>query len=1297
MNQRKLLVIASVLSGAIALLACTLLIVLWFWIESDTSLATAVQQSSRFLPTGQSLVAKDVRGSVRYGGHIGILRWEKNGLVVEASQVELAWEPVALFNRRLQLDRLRIGRLSIDDKSPPTGAAPLDNFILPFQVDLKFSIDQFSWVGLGKPSEISASGLAGAYQFDGTLHEIKLDRSTFAQGQYRGKAGLLARAPLTLDIQLTGEVNAPILGKTEPLPLTALLTARGNLAGRNELLDVAGSLRPVKTISGVSQTMQAKLMAQISPWSDQPLVRGAAEFESLNLAILWPQAPQTSLTGAARIQPASTGTNPTSTPANWQAKVNFTNQLSGAWDRGRLPIDTAQAEFSFNGGQWLVQSLSASTAGGTVTGTGQMTSTTDSNVPISDRRGWTLQATLQNINTASLHTQMAAARVDGTVTANTIGSAIAFETQLKPSARQPDASRLRGLQLKLLSTSGRYQDNLLSLKTLKLQTTDALLEGDIDVQVNSRASRGSLALTMPGGHASVRGDISANSGAGEFAVQVSDASRALRWLDALPEAASSLSPFRGFSAQGNGELKGSWSGGWQGNSQAVTADLKIPRLDIVASGGQTGQSTSLRNLQVDLSGKLSDFALGASGELTGTSRSFNVQMQSRGSRKSHGDWQASISRAKLQMKDQHQPSAWEIETRRPIAIGWTNSATSSLLQVAPGEANVTGPIPGSAALVWQAVLFKTFANRSELETKGQFLGVPLGWLESLGNTQLASSGLKSDLVFDGEWAVLAADKLSAIVSLKRRSGDVSVLANIGTGTLVSAGVKDAQLTLNANGEALRARFRWDSERAGFAEAEFNTTLIRSRNEWRWPANAPLTGTVKAKLPEVGVWSLLAPPGWRIRGTMDANIDLTGTRSDPLWSGTLNADNLAIRSVADGIEFSNGRLRSTLNGQRLNIDEFSLKGVDAGISGERPGGSLTATGYAQWLADGSAASSALSKIKIEISAQAQSLRVSARADRRLAVTGNLQVRLLDSNLNIRGALKADQGLFILPDENTPSLGGDVVIKRSAGSTAPPPVGFNGTPALPFSVSPTGKRTIPDIVIALDMGSDFQVQGRGLKTRLAGTLNLVSSAQSGGLPRLAGSLNTVRGTYKAYGQLLDIEEGVLRFNGPVDNPSLDILAIRPNLTVRVGVQISGTALSPRVRLYAEPEMPEAQKLAWLVLGRSAASGGAESAVLQQAALALLGGNGKGLSGGLASALGLDELSYRGAASNTDGSTSAAAVTLGKRFSSNFYVAYERSVAGTLGTVFIFYELSKRFTLRAQAGELSAIDLIFTLAYD
>jgi translocation and assembly module TamB len=237
---------------------------------------------------------------------------------------------------------------------------------------------------------------------------------------------------------------------------------------------------------------------------------------------------------------------------------------------------------------------------------------------------------------------------------------------------------------------------------------------------------------------------------------------------------------------------------------------------------------------------------------------------------------------------------------------------------------------------------------------------------------------------------------------------------------------------------------------------------------------------------------------------------------------------------------------------------------------------------------------------------------------------------------------------------------------------------------------------DIDLALDAGDDFQVRGRGLSTRLAGSVRLVRATKDSA-PRLNGELRTVRGTYKAYGQQLDIEQGVLRFTGPYDNPGLDILALRPHLVVKVGVQVTGTVLSPRVRLYANPELPEADKLAWLVLGRGAASGGAEAAVLQQAAMALLGGAGRPLSGGLAEALGLDELSFRGATYGDTGTTTGATVTLGKRLSRDFYVAFERGLAGTVGTVYIFYNLSRRLTLRAQTGEQSAIDVILTVPYD
>jgi translocation and assembly module TamB len=197
-------------------------------------------------------------------------------------------------------------------------------------------------------------------------------------------------------------------------------------------------------------------------------------------------------------------------------------------------------------------------------------------------------------------------------------------------------------------------------------------------------------------------------------------------------------------------------------------------------------------------------------------------------------------------------------------------------------------------------------------------------------------------------------------------------------------------------------------------------------------------------------------------------------------------------------------------------------------------------------------------------------------------------------------------------------------------------------------------------------------------------------------LTGTVNTVRGSYQAYGQRLDIEQGVVRFVGPIDNPVLDILAIRPKLSQRVGVQVIGTVLFPVVRLYAEPDLPEAEKLAWLVMGRSANGSGGEAALLQQAAMALLGGSGQGPSYSLTRALGLDELSFSGAGSNAD-TASGATITLGKRLSNDFYVAYESGLAGTMGVFNIFYDLSRNLTLRAKTGDQSAVDVIWTRRYD
>ena len=171
---------------------------------------------------------------------------------------------------------------------------------------------------------------------------------------------------------------------------------------------------------------------------------------------------------------------------------------------------------------------------------------------------------------------------------------------------------------------------------------------------------------------------------------------------------------------------------------------------------------------------------------------------------------------------------------------------------------------------------------------------------------------------------------------------------------------------------------------------------------------------------------------------------------------------------------------------------------------------------------------------------------------------------------------------------------------------------------------GARATRHADLRVQLGEKLRLRGQGLDAGLRGELRL--TAPQGRL-RVDGSVRTVDGTYRAYRQRLNIERGVLTFNGPIENPQLDIEAIRPNLDVRVGVAVTGTVLVPRVRLFSDPDMSDADKLSWLLRGRaSEGPGSGDTALLQAAAMALISGDEPSVLDQLFNVIGLDDLSVR-----------------------------------------------------------------------
>ena len=1079
-------------------------------------------------------------------------------------------------------------------------------------------------------------------------------------------------------------------------------------------------------------------------WADAPhtLLTGQAKVRPLEST---PASPSTAQAGGLQAQLQLT--NRLSGPLDQQRLPLEKLDATGQWRQSMGVIRTLKALGA--GGELLASGEWADGAAGAADAP---SISSPVNIP-NTTQGWKLQATLKNINPEKLHSQLAALPLDGQASVRSLGAAIGFDASLAaskaslPSEKIPvarPANLLSQLRLQSASATGSWSrtqaGTALVLSALKVQSDDAELSGQIEAQLDTqnaaRSGKGKLLLTAPGVDARLEGELRQASGAGDLSINGKDAAKALRWLQKIPGLPDLL---QSATASGSAELKARWQGGWQ--DPTLQAQLALPSLDWrTATSGAAGttdtRALKFRAVQAALSGRLSQAHISADGRLESGEQRYALQLAADAGRTNAGaqqttqsasSWQGVLTQLKLSAADPALGNgAWQLATRSPVAFKWTPTTPagvasstagktksgfkSGMLETGAGEAVLTSPAivtPASAALAptslgqaaaatallaWQPVRWRP----GEFTTAGKLTGLPMAWLTLLAGPQMTSMGLSGNLVFDADWDARLTDTLRLKASLARSSGDITLqaeAAQVGAAR-IAAGVKQARLSLESAGDDVTLALRWDSERAGSADGQLKTTLRRataadqstdSTNDialggWVWSLNAPLAGQLRAQLPRIGVWSALAPPGWRIRGSLGANIDIKGTRAAPQLTGDLQASDLALRSVVDGIEFGNGRLRAQLDGTRMVIQEFTLQG--AGLKGT--GGTLTAQGEALWQ-DG--------KPRAALSARLERLRASIRTDRQITLSGDLQARLEGKLTQFSGKLKVDEARIVLPEESTPALGDDVVVRSAAGSTrgaVPEPK------ASTAQVAPVKEgRQALRLNVALDMGQDFRVQGKGMDTLVRGTLALSGTSLTE--PRLVGTVNTFGGEYRAYGQRLDVEQGLLRFTGAIDNPSLDILAIRPNLSQRVGVQILGTALLPRVRLYAEPELPDAEKLSWLVLGRSTSTGGGEAALLQQAALALFGNKAGGMSGGLAASLGLDDLSFRGSSSNADGTTSQSAVTLGKRFSRNFYASYERTISGALGTLYIFYDLSQRFTVRAQAGQQSAVDLIFTLPYD
>jgi translocation and assembly module TamB len=624
-----------------------------------------------------------------------------------------------------------------------------------------------------------------------------------------------------------------------------------------------------------------------------------------------------------------------------------------------------------------------------------------------------------------------------------------------------------------------------------------------------------------------------------------------------------------------------------------------------------------------------------------------------------GTWQASELALRVGAREGNGTGEpWLAASNLQLGVQLDARRSVTFAELAPNRIT----LPGGTALRWTQASWRAQGQRFDLSSQLE----PFAVAPVLARLQ-PELGWGGDLRLAGRIEVHAAERFDADIELARSGGDLRVADE--SGRAQPLGIGELQLAFSAHDGV----WRFAQGVAGRQLGEMvGAQTVRTHAQSRWPVHdAPLEGVLQMRVANLAAWGVWVPPGWRLGGNLQVTAQMAGHFGTPELRGEMRGADLALHNVLLGVHVAEGELAASLDGPVARVQRLRFKGGD---------GQLQASGEAT-LGDTPSA---------RLRVTAERFRLLARIDRRIVASGAADLQLNRDALKLDGRFVIDEGLVDFSRRGVGGLDEDVVVVRAA--SAP-----QGASAPVYAVTtvrdPRKDPPLPlplrnaQVDLTLGLGEKLQVRGRGLDASLRGELRLTSP---GGRMAVNGTVRTERGTYVAYAQKLTIERGELVFSGSTENPRLDILAVRPNLDVRVGVAVTGLLANPRVRLFSEPEMGEMDKLSWLLLGRASEGlGRNDTALLQRAALALLAGEEQAPTDQLLSQLGITDFGVR----QSEGEVRETIVSLGRQLSQRWYVGYERSVNATTGTWQLVYRIAQRFTLRAQSGQENALDLIWS----
>ncbi|MFE8070947.1 translocation/assembly module TamB domain-containing protein [Marinobacteraceae bacterium S3BR75-40.1] len=221
--------------------------------------------------------------------------------------------------------------------------------------------------------------------------------------------------------------------------------------------------------------------------------------------------------------------------------------------------------------------------------------------------------------------------------------------------------------------------------------------------------------------------------------------------------------------------------------------------------------------------------------------------------------------------------------------------------------------------------------------------------------------------------------------------------------------------------------------------------------------------------------------------------------------------------------------------------------------------------------------------------------------------------------------------------------------------------------------------------IPVGSDkLTFSGFGVEGNLVGRLRLT------GQNNARGELALEEGSYTFYGQKLKLRQARLLFAGPIDEPYLDIEAIREVGDVTAGVRLSGRVDNPSTDVFSQPPMSQEQALSYLLLGRPLETQGEGNAV-GEAALALGLSTAAPMTREIGSRVGIQDFQLE-----TEGSGGESRVVASGYLTDKLSLRYGVGLFDAANQVALRYDLTEQLYLEAASGLASSLDLFYHIEF-